>query len=353
MSRRVLRALGCGVAGAALSCVGLFTAPHEFFRALLVCFNYVAALAIGGLILLMLHNLTGGRWGRLVERPLRAAADTLPLVLVLLVPVLLDLDQLYPWAREQVIEASPILQKKLPYLEEWFFLVRQGIYAVVLLGLAWGLGRRPGPVSAGGLVALGLLIVFASLDWMMALEPLWYSTIYSLMVGATYLLGGMALAIVAVTAAAGPELSRKDTRDLGNLLLAFVLLWVYCAYSQYLLMWTGNLPEEILWYVRRTETSWRWLALALIVLHVALPFLILLTRKSKQSRLVIMSVAGLILVMRLVDFHWLVDPSLHPDGLHLSWLDLTVAIAVGGLWLALFLHRLERRATPAPEASRG
>lgn len=351
MSRPVLIALACGLVAAALSCVGLFTARHDFFRALLVCFNYVAALAIGSLVLLMLHQLTGGRWGRTLERPLRAAADTLPLVLLLLVPVLLDLDQLYPWARDQVIETSPELQKKLPYLEEWFFLVRQGIYAVVLLALAWGLRRRPGPVSAGGLVALGLLIVFASLDWMMALEPLWYSTIYSLLVAATYLLAALALAIVAVTVSGGPELSGKRTRDLGNLLLAFIMLWVYCAYSQYFIMWTGNLPEEILWYVRRTETSWQWLALALVVLHFALPFLILLTRKSKQSRLVTRWVAGLILIMRLVDVHWMIDPSLHPHGLHLSWLDLTMTVAVGGLWLALFLHRLERRG--AAEVSDG
>lgn len=349
-------ALGAGLLGVAVSCVGLFTAPSDFFRALLVCFNYVAALGLGCLVLLMIHHLTGGRWGSLVERVLRAGVDTLPLVALLLVPVCFGLDDLYPWAREHVISTDPLLQKKLPYLEEWFFVMRQAIYVVLVGGVVLLLGRWPGQASAGGLVVVGLVLTFASLDWMMALEPAWYSTIYSLLTATTYLVAAMALVVFTVTFAAGRvrgSLAAKDTQDLGNLLLAFIMLWVYAAYSQYLVMWAGNLPEEIVWYVRRTHTSWRWLVLALIVLHVALPFLLLLSRRSKRSRATMLAVSGLLLLMRLVDFHWMIDPALAPDGVHLHWLDLSMLIAVGGLWLAVYLWRLERRGASIQEAADG
>jgi hypothetical protein len=204
-------------------------------------------------------------------------------------------------------------------------------------------------LSGAGLVAYGLTITFASFDWLMSLEPHWFSTIYGVLIMGGQGLTALAfLLIVLVWLGRRPPL--KDVllpshyHDLGNLMLAFVMLWAYFSFSQYLLIWSGNLPEEITWYTHRLQTGWRGLALALVIFHFALPFVLLLSRTVKREPQLIVKVAIGILIARLLDLLWLVAPEFHQNGLSISWMDVVVPLTLGAVWTGFFIRELRGRA---------
>jgi hypothetical protein len=209
--------------------------------------------------------------------------------------------------------------------------------------------RRLILLSGFGLLLYGLTMTFAAIDWVMSLEPHWYSSIYGLLVVVGQLLGALAFAVMVVGWLAKYEprselLSPTHAHDLGNLLLVSVLFWAYIAFSQLLIIWSGNLPEEIIWYVRRTEGGWQWIALALVLCQFALPFICLLSRDIKGHAQRLALVAAAILFMHLVDVFWIVMPAFYHDGLSLHWLDLTALIGVGGSWTAFFIWQLKANA---------
>src|SRR5262249_46470171 len=228
---------------------------------------------------------------------LRAGTRTIPLLVLLFLPLLLGLRDLYPWMRwtQEDLEKSHTLQFKTLYLNAPFFLERAFVYlaawvafSIVLLRWSAGLPHSPAEpeprrlrmLSSPGLLAYGLTITFASIDWVMSIEPLWYSTIYGPLFATGQALSGMGFAIAAVVWLAPPAefsavITRKHLRDLGNLMLAFVLLWTYMSFAQFLLIWSGNLPEEVIWYKRRLQGGWQFLGVLLILLHFVLPFLML------------------------------------------------------------------------------
>ena len=297
-----------GLVGVAVCAIGAMDPSSRvtFFRAWLVAFNLGTGLALGSLVVLMLQYLTGGVWGVVLRRSLEAATRTLPLMALLFVPLAFGLSDLYTWARPEVVALDENLQHKAAYLNVTFFLIRAAIYFTLWNGLAWILNAwskrqdaASGPsqtilsrceaLSAPGMILYVVTITFASIDWVMSLEPHWYSTIYGAMFGMGQVLSGFAfaVAVVALLAARKPLsdlLGKQQLRDLGSLMMAFVMVWAYLSFMQFLLIWAGNLPEEVPWYLARLMGPWKFVALALIVLHFALPFVILLSATLRSRR---------------------------------------------------------------------
>jgi len=358
------RAFGVGGAALLLCLVGAVLSRQDFFRAYLIAYLFWSGIALGCLALLMLYHLVSGRWGFVIQRPMEAAARTLPFLALLFLPLLFGLGDLYPWARPEAVAADPLLQHKAPYLNFPFFAGRTALYFAIWIGLALALcgwsaaqDRTADPrltrsikrLSGPGLGIYGLTVTFAAVDWVMSLEPTWFSTMYGVM----FLVGNGVLALGAmipagVLLAGRPPLAAVVTRDrlhdLGNLLLAHVMFWAYIAFSQYLIIWSGNLPEETPWYLHRTTGGWKALALLLIVFHFAVPFLLLLGRTVKRRGGLLLGVSVGLLVMRVADLFWLVTPAFRPQGFTLHWLDVAAPVALGGLWVGAFCVNLKRRA---------
>jgi hypothetical protein len=288
----------------------------------------------------------------------------IPLMTVLFLPIALGVMRIYPWTNAELVARDEALQHKQLYLNVPFFLTRAAIYFLAWNALSyflnrWSLeqdrtgdpriARRMQMLSGGGLVLYGLTITFASFDWLMSLEPHWYSTIYGVLI-----LGGQGLSSLAFLIIVLVWLSRRPPldqivvpahfHDLGNLMLAFVMLWAYFSFSQYLIIWAGNLPAEIAWYLHRMQTGWRPIAVVLMLFHFALPFVVLLSRTVKRQGRLLVRVAIAVLVVRLVDLWWLIGPEFHTNGIAVSWMDAWIPLSVGALWLAAFIYQLRGRA---------
>jgi hypothetical protein len=361
-------ALIAGAAGLLVCVVGAFLDTAGFFRSWLVAFNLVLGVAVGSLVVVMLQYLTGGTWGFVLRRPLEAATRTLPLVAVLFVPLAFGLGYLYLWADPDKVAEDPDLQHKADYLNVWFFLVRAAVYFAVwnllmLLLNRWsrrqdtardpGITRRCETLSAPGLMLYVVTITFASIDWVMSLEPHWYSTIYGAMFGMGQVLSGFAFGVaMLMLLSPRPPLDRPDVQramnDLGSLLLAFVMVWAYLSFCQFLLIWSGNLPEEVPWYMARLEGPWKLVALALLLFQFALPFVVLLSRDMKRDRRALAAVALLVVGMRAVELLWLIVPAFGHggEGHEVSVLGAVLypaaIVGVGGLWLGVYLAQVRR-----------
>lgn len=338
---------------------------RAFMEAYLFGFIFWAMLAAGCLSFLMLHHLVGGEWGRFTRRIFEAGAATLPFLLLLSIPILADLHGLYSWAghHDHGVHAH-VLAKKAIYLNVPFFIARTLAYFVAWSALAIALRRwsidldRTGEnayqekmtaLSAPGLLILFLTATFAAIDWGMSLEPLWFSSIY----GAMLIVGGaitaLALAIIVAvrhvkTGALEKTVSPKRLHDLGNLLFAFVLLWAYMGFSQFLIIWSGNLPEEVGWYAARGRGGWEWVLYGIVVLHGVVPFFLLLIRENKRIASRLQKIAYLVFGASAFSFLWLISPAFHPAELTLHAFDILVPVAVGAAWWAIFSAAL--RAQP-------
>jgi hypothetical protein len=358
------RAVVVGAAGLLLCLGGAFLSPSQFFQSYLFAYLFWIGIALGCLAIMMLHHLVGGGWGIVIRRLLEAATMTLPLMAVLFVPLLFGLHDLYLWARPAEVASDANLQHKSPYLNVSFFVIRASIYFVAWIAVAsllrwWSLKqdriadpvltRRFQRLSGPGLALYGLTVTFASIDWVMSLEPHWFSTIYGMLMAIGQWLTGMAFVIVILALLAkdpplSDVLSPQLFHDLGNLLFAFIFLWGYIAFCQYLLVWSGNLTEEIPWYLHRTAGGWKWIALVLILFHFAVPFLLLLSRDIKRSAGALSAVAAVIVLIHLLNQFWMVEPAFYPSGLHLHWLDVAAPVGIGGIWLAVFIWQLKSQA---------
>lgn len=356
-------ALIAGGAGLVISLVGAFLSTEQFFRSYLFAYILVVAISLGCLAALMLQHLTGGRWGAVGRRVFEAGALTIPVMGVLLIPVLVGMGYLYPWMDPAEVAANEFVQHKTPYLNAPFFIIRAVLYFVIWGGMAYllnrwsaeedrtgdpALGRRMRTLSGPGLVVYVLTVTFAATDWGMSLEPEWFSTIYGVIYIVGHGLSALAFTAVVLWLLYGYEplagrASVDQIHDVGKLLFAFVVLWAYVNFSQFLIQWMGNIPEETPWYIHRSEGGWQYLAYALMLFQFALPFLILLSRYLKRTPYLLAVVASFILLMRAVDVFWLIMPSFYPDGFQISWLDITLPIGLGGLWVASFVWALGRK----------
>ena len=366
------RSLLVGIAAAALCGLGWVLHPREFYGAYLAAFLFWTALTTGCLALVMLHHLVHGRWGLATVRLFEAGAATLPLNALLFLPLLPGLASLYPWF-DTTVSGDPKLQFREAYLSVPGFLSRTAAVFLIwyLLGAAMNatsarrdrspsdaLTLRLRRLSAAGLVAFWLTMTLASVDWGMSLEPDWFSTIYAAMVIIGGILAAMAFAIVVlarlsdrpdVREAASPQVYN----DLGNLLLTCVILWAYFSFSQYLITWSGDTSHEIAWYVKRTRNGWSPVVAAIIVLHFAVPLMLLLSRDRKRDPASVAWVACGLLCIDYVNVLWLVVPSVRGVGYELPafgitlpplhWLDVAAPLATGGLWIAWYCRQLQRR----------
>jgi hypothetical protein len=353
------RAAVMGVVALAASVAGAFAAPQQFFRSYLIGYLLITGIALGALALLMIQHIISGEWGYIGRRAFEAATRTLPVLLIAFIPLALGLSELYEWAVPEHVAGDELLEHKAAYLNVTFFLIRTVIYFAIWIGLAFQLNRwskaqdRGEPadlrrfqlVSGIGLLLFGLTVTFASVDWVMSLEPHWFSTIYGMQFVIGIVLSALAFMVPVLVLLSKYEpmsrhIERKHYHDFGNLMLAFVLLWAYLAFSQYLITWSGNLPEEIPWYLNRMQGGWQYIGLLLVVFHFAVPFFLLLSRATKRSARILSRVAVAILVLRLVDLIWLVEPAF-TSSLRVHWMDVAAPIGIGGVWLAIFTRQLK------------
>jgi hypothetical protein len=362
LSRWQRPALIVGVIGLLLSIGGVYQNPEQFYRSYLMSYLFWAGITLGCLGLLMIQYLTGGAWGVIIRRILEASTRTLPVVALAFVPILAGMSHLYEWTHPEVVSHSELLQHKQAYLNIPFFMIRLAIYFLLWFGLVFFLNRwstnqdrSPDPrwnrslirLSGPGLVVYGLTLTFASVDWVMSLHPEWYSTIFGALIFAGQALTSMAFILVVIICLSrqGPlegVLNPRHFWDLGKFLFVFVLLWAYLSFSQLLIIWSGNLPEETPWYLSRWHGGWQWVGIALVFFHFALPFGLLLSRELKKNSAKLLAVAIGIFLIRWVDLFWLTAPTFHPSGLKLHWLDFVAPIGLGGIWLAAFLRQLKR-----------
>jgi hypothetical protein len=360
LERLPMRLALIGGALLAVCLVGGFRDGGEFFRSYLVAFLFWIGITLGCLALLMVQHLTGGNWALVIRRILEAGSRTLPIMAVAVVPVLAGMKELYAWSRPG--QSDPVVLAKHLYLNADFFIGRTIFYFACWFMLThllnkWSraedaggnasLWARMEGLSGGGLVLYGLTVTFASVDWVMSLEPRWYSTIYGLL-----FMVGQALAALAFSITVLIWLSRREPlaevvrpsyfQDLGSFLLAFVMLWAYLEFSQFLIIWGGNLSEEIPWYIRRMQGTWGRVGLLLVLLNFALPFFLLLFRNVKRRTGSLLLVAGLVLLMRLVDMYWMVLPAFGGGDAHLTWMNVLLPFGMGGIWVAYFTRQLQR-----------
>jgi hypothetical protein len=356
------RSLAAGLVFAVIAVILAFLSPDQFFRSYLIGYMAWLGVTLGCLALLMLQHVTGGAWGTVIRRPLEAATRTLPLMAILFLPVVAGMHRLYGWLDPEVIAHDKRLHDVTQsYLTPHGFLLRAVLYFVVWGLLVYGLNRtsaeqdqpptrdlpRLRKISAPGLLLYAFTISFAVIDWVMSLNAPWISTIYALIFIIGQCLSALCL-MVAVETIFIPYkptsvfLKPKEVHDHGKLMMAFVMLWAYFSFSQLLITWAGNLPDEITWFTRRLNGGWEKVGLYLVIFHFVVPFLLLLSRPFKRNPRTLIGLAVWLILMRWVDLFWYIEPTWNL-GFHLSFLDIVVPLAIGGLWLALFFRNLKSR----------
>ncbi len=362
--RRVqVPALIIGVIALALSVIGAVLNTDRFFQSYLFSVIFWLNVSLGCLGLLMTQYMIIGKWGLTVRRILEAGAMVIPLMFVLFLPLLLDLPGLFKWIVAPP-PSAPIMAPKTDYLNVPFFLIRAVVYFACWIVLAYllnrwsseqdqtgneDLTRRMSNLSRGGMIIFFLTITFAAFDWVMSLEPEWSSSIFGALFLSTEGLSGMAFTIIVASYLSRWEpfsevMTPQRFIDLGNLLLVFIMFWAYINLSQFLIIWSGNLPEEVTWYVHRSENGWQWPIRLILALQFVGPFLALLSRRAKRNVRAMAILSSVILVMHVIEIYWRVVPAFHLEEFSLSWLDFVLPVGIGGVWVAAFLWLLGRKA---------
>ena len=340
-----------GIAGCAVFGPGN---PKQFFFSWLASFLFFLSLALGGLFFVLIQYASQGRWGIVVRRTGETVFATIPVMAVLFVPLLFGLHDLFAWSVPGAADHDALLQWKSPFLNVKFFVIRAAIYFACwsLIALGYYRASRGQDVSgdpfvsarlrkyAGpSIIILAITSTFASIDWIVSLTPHWYSTMFGVYFFAGSFIGYIAFISVLVTAMRRAGLldtivTAEHLHDIGKFLFAFMCFWAYIAFSQFLLIWYGNLPEETVWYRARITASWKAVSILLMVGHFAVPFLYLVGRTVKRHAATLALGGAWLLVMHFVDVYWQVMPTLHPEGVRVSPLDVAAFAAVGGCFVA-------------------
>ena len=357
-------ALIIGVVGVIALLIGFFTTDaNQFLRAYLIGFLFWNGMMLGSWGLLMIQYMSGGAWGMMLRRTLEAGTRTWMLCAVLALPILFGVRSLYSWAQPAIAAHDKIIQDKQFYLNVPFFIFRAVLYfliwgTIITLLNRWSLEQdRTGNIqlakkleslSAPGIVIYAFTMSFAATDWIMSLTPHWYSTIYGLLLCVDQTLSAMALVIATLVFLSRFEplasiITKRHLHDMGKLLLAFTMLWAYLSFSQLILIWSGNLPEEITWYIDRLNGGWQYVGAALLLFHFGFPFLMLLSQALKKNPKTLQLIAIFIIVMRIIDVFWLIEPNFSGSHFQLHWLDIAAPVGLGGLWLGYFFQNLQER----------
>ena len=345
-----------------LSLIAGYGDLRQFFFSYLVAYLFFLSVGLGGLIFVLIQFVTRAGWSVAVRRLAENVMGTLPFMTVLVIPLLFGLDQLFLWFDSQVIEKDLILQQKVAFLNPGFFYVRTVIYLLGWAVIAWWfrkqsirqdsgdsveITRKLQMVSAPAIAWFAVTATFFSFDWIMSLDPHWYSTIFGVYFFAGCMIAILSTLILMVLALQRHDLllnivSEEHFHDLGKLLFGFVVFWAYIAFSQFMLIWYANIPEETIWFAHRLQHGWEHVSFLLAAGHFVLPFFLLLSRNSKRKRTVLVGATLWLLAMHYVDLYWLVMPSFQAEGLHPHWLDLTLLIGLGGLFLAGLLRLMAK-----------
>src|SRR5580658_4623412 len=358
------RSLAVGAVFAVIAAILAFLRPDEFYRAYLLGFMCWLGVALGSMAILMIRHLTGGGWGTVIRRILGAAMRTLPLLAVLFIPVILGVHRLYIWAQPLSNIEDKHLREHLEQITQTYltvngFIIRAVFYFVIWNVLSFLLSKwsketdKPGApdnrgrfkaVAGPGLILYGFTISFAAIDWVMSLDPSWISTIFGLVILIGEVLSAMCFAVVVerILFSYKPMsemLSPDFVHDHGKWMLAFTMVWAYFNFSQWLIIWAGNLPAEITFYIRRINGGWGYVGLFVVIFHFAVPFAMLLSRPFKRNIRKLVWLAAWMLLMRYIDLFWIIEPNFSKT-FNITLADVVLPIAIGGLWLAYFFRNL-------------
>lgn len=361
------RSLIIGVIATVLALLLAFRNPTEFFRGYLVSYMAWLGIALGSMAILMVRHMTGGGWGSIIRRVLGAAMRTLPLLFFLFIPyAIFAVKRIYPWAIPVDSVSNPLIREHLEkhgfiqgYLNYRGFVIRAVIYFAIWFVLQYMLTKlsfehnRPPmsnnsalakKISAPGIILYAFTISFAVIDWVMSLDPSWISTIYGLIFLAGELISALAFAIVIERILFKYEpmktlLKRNYVHDHGNFMLAFIMVWAYFSFSQWLIMWSGNLPDEITWYFRRLHGGWQYVGLFLALFHFFVPFFILLFRPIKRDVTKLVWIGAWMLIVRYIDLFWHIEPSFGQN-FTVTLSDLVIPFAMGGIWIWYYCRNL-------------
>jgi hypothetical protein len=358
------RSLIVGLVFSVIAVLGAWLRPDEFFRAYLLAFMACLGVTLGSMAILMLRHLTKGAWGMVIRRILGAAMRCVPLMALLFVPMFFGIRRLYIWARPLDGIADKHLREHLEEITKTYltvngFVIRAVIYFAIWWALSFFLTKwsaeqdhppmrdnsaRFKALSGPGLILYGFTITFAVIDWIMSIDPSWISTIFGLSFLIGQVLAALCFAVVVERILFDYKpmselLKPEQVHDHGKFMLAFIMVWAYFSFSQWLIIWAGNLPEEITWYIRRVNGGWGYVGLFLVLFHFAIPFVMLISRPFKRDITRLVWLAGWLLLMRYVDLFWVIEPNFSTT-FNVTWLDVVVPIAMGGLWLAYFFRNL-------------
>ena len=365
LSRIQRPAIILGAVGLVAGVIGYALNPAQFFHSYLFAYMFWFGITVCALPILMIDHLAGGRWGAVIQRFLEASTRLLPLMALLFIPIVLGIGSIYEWSHADVVANDALLQHKAPYLNIPFFVLRAVLYFVIFIGMSvflnrwsrerdltgdYNFTRRLRRLGGYGLPIFTITLSFVLIDWLMSLEPHWFSTMYPLMVGMGMMVTAFAFVILMLILFSRYQpvsdvASPKIFSDLGSLLFSFIMIWAYFSYSQFMLMWYANLPEEAPWYLTRMSGGWQWIAIAIILFMFVLPFFMLISGDIKRSGRWMIFITLVVLGIRLVDMFWLVMPAFQHGhaALTVSWLDIVMPIALGGIWVGAYLWQLGRR----------
>jgi len=366
--------LGVGGIGLVAWAVGTFFFPEQGLRSWLLAFVFWGGLGIGCLGVLMLQYMTGGAWGVVIRRACEAGTRTLPLVFLMFIPIAIGVytGTFYEWTH--LPPTDPVVVQRGVYMAPWLWIVRGFFYIAAFMFMAWLLNswsaeqdktpdvemsrrllEKASRFSGPSMVLFCILVTFAVVDWVMTLEPHWFSTIWGLLYVAGWGLSCFCFMVALManlieTAPMNGVLGRRHFHDLGKLMLALVMVWAYFNFSQFLIIWSGNIPEETVWFLTRMRSGWGYIGVALIFFHFAFPFLVLLQQDFKRRWKWLSWIAIFVLFMRLLDMFWHIGPTVRispgaiaQGSFYVSWMDMVTPIGVGGIWLWWFFGQLMKR----------
>lgn len=353
---------GVGIAGLIASGVGYFLNHEQFFFSYLTSYTFFTSFALAALFLVMIHHITRSSWGTVIRRIPEAFSSYLWIWAIFFIPVLLGMGTLYSWTDPSYVAGDPIMEGKVPYLNEPFFIIRQILYFGVWGWLGyrlhkvsvemdrtrdWGLTTLMRKISAPGILIFALTIAFASFDWLMSLDAHWFSTMFGVYFFAMSFQALFPLLILLVfwmhkRGILQNTIKQVHIYDLGAWFFAFTVFYAYIAFSQFLLIYYANIPEATLWYYHRLEGSWAFISYSLIVGRFILPFIVLLNRDSKRNSRMLVVTSVLVLVMHFIELYWIAMPIMDHHGISISWMDVTTILGLGGIFFGLFFQQFRK-----------
>ena len=353
---------GIAILGAIASVLGYFIDPDQFYFSYLTSFTFYASIALGCLFFVMVHHITRSEYGVVLRRIPETYASFIYIFAILFIPILIGVETLYLWTDEELLATDKLIAGKSPYLNLPFFIARNVLYFTVWSYMGyklyknsvamdksgdWGLDTAQRKIAGPGLFIFGFTLAFASFDWMMSLDPPWFSTMFGVYYFAMTFQVFFAVVILTVLFLHRKGLLTNTIRiphisDLSKMLFGFTVFYAYIAFSQFFLIYYANIPEETLWFYHRLEGSWESFTYLLLIGRFVIPFLILLPAASKSNMKLVGIVSAWIVIVHFIELHWIVMPTLHHYGMEFSWIDIATLLGIGGLFMGMFFRQFRK-----------